>query len=106
MMVLGGLLGKSESTSEKTYRDLGVYSEVLNRIRMDYVTEPNLKKVTDGAIRGPSRGPGPLQHVLYSQHSIKTTLKHPDPGPAECGHIPIQEDGLCYGDFRASGKSG
>ena len=28
-VVLGGLLGKSDSTSEKTYRDLGVYSEVL-----------------------------------------------------------------------------
>ena len=52
-VVVGGLLGKSDtSSSEKTYRDLGVYSEVLNRIKQEYVTDPDLKKVTDGAIRG------------------------------------------------------
>ena len=51
-VVVGGLMGKSETSSEKTYRDLGVYSEVLNRIKQEYVTDPDLKKVTDGAIRG------------------------------------------------------
>ena len=71
-VVLGGLLGKSESTSEKTYRDLGVYSEVLNRIRIDYVTEPNLKKVTDGAIGAFSRPWTLTAHTSLLQ-SIKTT---------------------------------
>src|SRR5271157_4044909 len=83
-VVLGGLLGKSESTSEKTYRDLGVYSEVLNRIRVDYVTEPDLKKVTDGAIRGLLEALDPYSTYL-SPEEYQDYLKHPDPGPAEVG---------------------
>jgi carboxyl-terminal processing protease len=56
----------------------------LNRIRLDYVTEPNLKKVTDGAIRG-------LLETLdaYSTYftpaEYQEYLKHPDPGPADVG---------------------
>src|SRR3989442_1595715 len=56
-ILIGGLLGKNNSTGDRTYRDMGVYSEVLSRIKQDYVTEPNLKKVTDGAVRGPRGEP-------------------------------------------------
>jgi carboxyl-terminal processing protease len=83
-VILGGLLGKSESTSERTYRDLGVYSEVLNRIRLDYVTEPNLKKVTDGAIRGLLEALDPYSTYL-TPAEYQDFLKHPDPGPADVG---------------------
>jgi len=83
-VVLGGLLGRGESTSEKTYRDLGVYSEVLNRIRMDYVTEPNLKKVTDGAIRGLLEALDPYSTYLTPEE-YQDYLKHPDQGAADIG---------------------
>jgi carboxyl-terminal processing protease len=83
-IVLGGLLGKSESSSEKTYRDLGVYSEVLNRIHMDYVTEPDLKKVTDGAIRGLLEALDPYS-TYFTPAEYQDYLKHPDPGPADVG---------------------
>jgi carboxyl-terminal processing protease len=83
-IVFGGLAGKSESNSEKTYRDLGVYSEVLNRIRVDYVTEPDLKKVTDGAIRGLLEALDPYSTYL-SPEEYQDYLKHPDPGPAQVG---------------------
>jgi carboxyl-terminal processing protease len=83
-IVLGGLLGKSESTSEKTYRDLGVYSEVLNRVRLDYVTEPNLQKVTDGAIRGLLEALDPYS-TYFTPAQYQDYLKHPDPGPADVG---------------------
>ena len=83
-VVLGGLLGRGESTSEKTYRDLGVYSEVLNRIRMDYVTEPNLKKVTDGAIRGLLEALDPYSTYLTPEE-YQDYLKHPDQGVADIG---------------------
>jgi len=82
--VLGGLLGKSDSNSEKTYRDLGVYSEVLNRIRLDYVTEPDLKKVTDGAIRGLLEALDPYS-TYFTPQEYQEYLKHPDPGPADVG---------------------
>jgi carboxyl-terminal processing protease len=83
-IVLGGLLAKSESGSEKTYRDLGVYEEVLNRIHIDYVTEPDLKKVTDGAIRGLLEALDPYS-TYFTPAEYLDYLKHPDPGPADVG---------------------
>jgi len=83
-IVVGGLLGKNESSSEKTYRDLGVYSEVLSRIKQDYVTEPNLGKVTDGAIRGLLEALDPYSTYLTPQQ-YQDYLQHPDPGPADIG---------------------
>jgi carboxyl-terminal processing protease len=83
-IVFGGLLGKSDSSGEKAYRDLGVYSEVLTRIKQDYVTEPNLKRVTDGAIRGLLEALDPYSTYLSPQE-YQDYLAHPDPGPATIG---------------------
>ncbi|MGA3324240.1 MAG: S41 family peptidase [Terriglobia bacterium] len=82
-VVVGGLL-KSETSSEKTYRDLGVYSEVLNRIKQEYVTDPDLKKVTDGAIRGLLESLDPYSTYLTAEQ-YQDYLQHPDPGPADVG---------------------
>ncbi|HYH00917.1 MAG TPA: S41 family peptidase [Terriglobales bacterium] len=49
--VIGGL-GVKASTGDGAYRQLGVYSEVLSRIRREYVEEPNIPTVTDGALHG------------------------------------------------------
>jgi carboxyl-terminal processing protease len=83
-VVVGGLLGKNETSSEKTYRDLGVYSEVLNRIKQEYVTDPDLKKVTDGAIRGLLESLDPYSTYLTPEQ-YQNYLHHPDPGPADVG---------------------
>src|SRR5271166_4991359 len=83
-VLVGGVLGKSETSSEKTYRDLGVYSEVLNRIKQEYVTDPDLKKVTDGAIRGLLESLDPYSTYL-SPEQYQDYLQHPDPGPANAG---------------------
>ncbi|MGH8459242.1 MAG: S41 family peptidase, partial [Nevskiales bacterium] len=48
---LGGL-GVRAAGGEGAYRQLGVYSEVLSRIRSDYVEERDLNQVTDGALHG------------------------------------------------------
>jgi hypothetical protein len=40
------------SSNEGAYRQLSVYSEVLSRIRLEYVEEPNIAGVTDGALHG------------------------------------------------------
>ena len=34
------------------YRQINVYSEVLRHIQTDYVEQPNIKAVTNGALRG------------------------------------------------------
>ena len=83
-VVAGRLLGNSETSSEKTYRDLGVYSEVLNRIKQEYVTDPDLKKVTDGAIRGLLESLDPYSTYL-TPDQYQDYLQHPDPGPADVG---------------------
>src|SRR5713226_8071186 len=83
-IVIGGVLGKNNSSNEKTYRDLGVYSEVLSRIKQDYVTDPSLKKVTDGAVRGLLEALDPYSTYLGPQE-YQEYLQHPAPGPANVG---------------------
>jgi carboxyl-terminal processing protease len=51
-MVFGGLDGVRASSNDGAYRQLQVYSEVLSRVRGDYVEEPNIPAVTDGALHG------------------------------------------------------
>jgi carboxyl-terminal processing protease len=83
-VVVGGLIGKGETSTEKTYRDLGVYSEVLNRIKQEYVTDPDLKKVTDGAIRGLLESLDPYSTYLTPEQ-YQDFVQHPDAGPADVG---------------------
>ena len=49
--IVGGL-GVRASSNDGAYRQLGVYSEVLSRIRSEYVEEPNISGVTEGALHG------------------------------------------------------
>jgi len=51
-VVAGGLGVKASTKTDDSYRQLGVYSEVLSRIRTEYVEEPNVSRVTDGALHG------------------------------------------------------
>lgn len=52
LFAVAGGLGVKASGGDGAYRQLGVYSEVLSRIRSDYVEEPNIPQVTDGALHG------------------------------------------------------
>src|SRR3954452_19887887 len=52
LFTVAGGLGVKASTNDGAYRQLMVYSEVLSRIRSDYVEEPNIPHVTDGALHG------------------------------------------------------
>jgi carboxyl-terminal processing protease len=47
----GGISGVGAS-NDGAYRQMTVYSEVLSRVRSEYVEEPNLPAVTDGALHG------------------------------------------------------
>jgi carboxyl-terminal processing protease len=51
-VVVGGLGVKANTNDDGSYRQLGVYSEVLSRIRTEYVEEPNMPAVTNGALHG------------------------------------------------------
>jgi carboxyl-terminal processing protease len=43
---------RADDNSTGAYRQINVYSEVLQRIQSDYVVEPNIDAVTNGALRG------------------------------------------------------
>jgi carboxyl-terminal processing protease len=51
-VVVGGLGVRANTNDDGSYRQLGVYSEVLSRIRTEYVEEPNIPNVTSGALHG------------------------------------------------------
>lgn len=52
-VVVGSMGGvHASSSTDGSYRQLQVYSEVLSRVRTEYVEEPNIPKVTDGALHG------------------------------------------------------
>jgi carboxyl-terminal processing protease len=74
--VVGGLRVDAAS-DDGAYRQLGVYSEVLSRIRTEYVEEPNIPLVTDGALHGllesldaNSSYLSPEQYKEYKAHQI------------------------------------
>jgi carboxyl-terminal processing protease len=48
--VTGGV--RAGSQSDSAYQQMGVYEEVLHKVQSDYVTDPNLNKVTTGALHG------------------------------------------------------
>ncbi len=76
MLVIGGVLGKSSSaSSDGAYRQLGVYNEVLSRIRSDYVEQPDIKAVTNGALHGVLEALDPFSSYLtpeeYAEYQKK-----------------------------------
>src|SRR5271170_3333148 len=50
--IVGTHVSVRASSNDGAYRQLSVYSEVLSRIRLEYVEEPNIAGVTDGALHG------------------------------------------------------
>jgi carboxyl-terminal processing protease len=53
--LIGGLgvhASSSSSSADSSYSHMQVYSEVLHRIRTEYVEEPNMGSVTNGALHG------------------------------------------------------
>jgi carboxyl-terminal processing protease len=51
-VLLLGAVNKSTSSPEETYRHIGVFTEVLSKIKSEYVEEPDMKNVTLGALNG------------------------------------------------------
>ncbi len=69
--VAGGLDGVRASSNEGAYRQLQVYSEVLSHVRTEYVEEPNIPAVTNGALHG-------LLESLDPESSYLTAAEYKD----------------------------
>lgn len=52
LFVVAGVLNVRASNKDGAYPQMEVYSEVLSRIESEYVEQPNITKVTDGALHG------------------------------------------------------
>jgi carboxyl-terminal processing protease len=51
-VVVGSFGGVHASSNDGSYRQMQVYSEVLSRVQSEYVEDPNIPKVTEGALHG------------------------------------------------------
>ncbi|HWR51731.1 MAG TPA: S41 family peptidase [Bryobacteraceae bacterium] len=76
LLLVGAMLGKTP-TDDGAYRQLAVYTEVLSRIKSDYVEEPDLKSVTLGALNGMLESIDPFASYLNADQ-YKEYLKHRD----------------------------
>lgn len=85
-MVIGGLGGVRASSNDGAYRQLQVYSEVLSRVNSEYVEDPNIPKVTDGALHGLLEALDPNSSYLspreYQDYKSKKTDAKADIGAA------------------------
>src|ERR1700719_3813097 len=76
VLLFGAMRGKS-AAPEDTYRHLAVYTEVLSRIKSDYVEEPDMKSVTLGALNGLLESIDPYASYLNADQ-YKEYVKHSD----------------------------
>jgi carboxyl-terminal processing protease len=85
-MIVGGLGGVHASSTDGAYRQLQVYSEVLSRVNSEYVEDPNIPKVTDGALHGLLEALDPNSSYLspkeYQEYKSKKTDAKADIGAA------------------------
>jgi carboxyl-terminal processing protease len=83
MLLMGAVLGQSASP-EEPYRHLAVFTEVLSRIKSDYVEEPDLKSVTLGAMNGLLESIDPFASYLnaeqFKEYSEKNGKQKGDAG--------------------------
>lgn len=80
MLLVGVKLGRSANNGDEPYKHFGVFSEVITRIKSDYVEEPNMKNVTLGALNGLLESIDPFASYLnadqYKQYqATKGTAK-------------------------------
>ncbi len=102
--VAGGLKVRA-SSNDGAYRQIQVYSEVLSRVRSEYVEEPNITNVTDGALHGllDSLDPG---FQLPDPGTIQTIQIRKDRHEGQHRGRRFQALRIRHGRFRNSGRSG
>jgi carboxyl-terminal processing protease len=83
MLVVGGVLGRGADQSDN-YKQLGVFSDVVARIKSDYVEEPDMKSVTLGALNGLLEAVDPFASYLnadqYKDYLASKDSHRPDVG--------------------------
>jgi len=76
VLILGAVLGQGKA-AEEAYKHFAVYTEVLSRIKSEYVEEPDMNSVTLGALNGLLESVDPYASYL-SADQFKQYLKSAD----------------------------
>jgi len=83
MLAVGSVLGQGADQSDN-YKQLGVFSDVVARIKSDYVEEPDMKSVTLGAMNGLLEAVDPFASYLsadqYKDYLANKDTQKPDVG--------------------------
>jgi carboxyl-terminal processing protease len=114
LLLVGAVIGKSASP-DGPYHHLAVYTEVLSRIKTEYVEEPDMKSVTLGALNGLLESIDPFASYLsadqYKSYLEKKSSSKGDVGlilSKRAGYIavvsalpgsPASQAGVAAGDF-------
>jgi|WetSurMetagenome_2_1015567.scaffolds.fasta_scaffold84553_1 carboxyl-terminal processing protease len=86
LLLVGAHLGKSASTEEGAYRQFKVFTDVLSRVKSEYVEEPDMKSVTLGALNGLLESVDPFASYLNAEQ-YKQYLKEKDASRGDVGMV-------------------
>ncbi len=84
-LLVGQVVGRA-SNPEDAYRHLAVFTDVLSRIKSEYVEEPDMKSVTIGAVNGLLEAIDPYASYLNADQ-YKQYLKQKDQKKATVGLV-------------------
>jgi carboxyl-terminal processing protease len=85
LLLIGSVLGRSASPDD-TYKHMGVFADVVSRIKSEYVEEPDMKSVTLGALNGMLEAIDPFASYLNADQ-YRDYLKNKDLHRADVGLI-------------------
>ncbi len=85
LLLIGSVLGQNK-TPDDTYKHIGVFSDVVSRIKSEYVEEPDMKSVTLGALNGMLEAIDPFASYLNADQ-YRDYLKNKDVKRADVGLI-------------------
>src|SRR6266542_5808610 len=86
LLLIGSVLGRGASPADDTYKHIGVFSDVVSRIKSEYVEEPDMKSVTLGALNGMLEAIDPFASYLNADQ-YRDYLKNKDVKRADVGLI-------------------
>ena len=92
LLLIGSVMSKGASTDDH-YKYVGVFSDVVAKIKGDYVEEPDMKSVTLGALNGMLEAIDPFASYLNAEQ-YKEYLKNKDAKRADLGLLLSKKAGF------------
>jgi carboxyl-terminal processing protease len=86
LLLIGSVLGQGATPADDPYKHIGVFSDVVSRIKTEYVEEPDMKSVTMGALNGLLEAIDPFASYLNAEQ-YKDYVKNKDLKRADVGLI-------------------